>query len=210
MTRLFAHCLILWMLMVLLAGCRGQVSTRPPIHLNPNMDNQEKFDSQEINGFFDDRRSLRKPVPGTVEVGGYERLHNTALNRGMTPNGEFVKKNPLDIDMDILERGRERFNIYCAVCHDRTGSGMGLPVRKYKGLSPPMSFHEERLRLIEDGYIFNVITNGVRTMPSYRHQIPVMDRWAIIAYLRVLQRSQKTTIDDVPGRERAGLQGRQS
>jgi mono/diheme cytochrome c family protein len=209
MKKMLTRCLLISILGFAVIACRGQVSTKPPIHLNPNMDNQEKYDSQEKNRFFSDQRSLRKPVLGTVEVGGFDRIHNTVLYQGKTADGLPVKKNPLEINMKLLERGRERFNIFCAVCHDRTGSGKGLPVKNYQGLAQPMSYHEERLRLIEDGYIFDVITHGVRTMPSYRHQIPARDRWAIIAYIRALQRSQNTTIDDVPDPEKSGLAGRQ-
>ena len=98
--------------------------------------------------------------------------------------------------MQLLKRGQERFNIYCAPCHGQTGDGQGIVVQR--GYLPPPSYHQDRLRKMPDGYIFDVITNGVRNMPSYRHQVPVADRWAIVSYLRALQRSQNATINDIP------------
>lgn len=98
--------------------------------------------------------------------------------------------------MQLLQRGQERFNIYCSPCHGKTGDGKGIIVQR--GMLPPPSFHEARLLQAPDGHFFDVISNGIRNMPTYRHQIPVSDRWAIVAYLRALQRSQNATINDIP------------
>jgi mono/diheme cytochrome c family protein len=106
--------------------------------------------------------------------------------------------------MELLKRGQNRFNIYCSPCHDRTGSGKGIVIGY--GLVPPPSFHDQKVLDFADGYIFNVITNGVRTMPSYGAQVPPDDRWAIIAYLRTLERSQRASLADVPSDHRQDLQ----
>ena len=101
-----------------------------------------------------------------------------------------------DIARDLLKRGQERYNIYCAPCHDQTGSGKGIVVKK--GFLPPPSMHLDRLRESPDGHFCDVISNGIRNMPSYKHQIPISDRWAIVAYVRALQRSQNAKTEDVP------------
>ena len=103
---------------------------------------------------------------------------------------------PIEIDMKTMKRGQERFDIYCSPCHSRVGDGRGIIIDK--GFPPPPSFHIDRIREMPDGEIFDVITNGLRNMPSYGHQVMPADRWAIIIYLRALQRSQNATLSDVP------------
>jgi hypothetical protein len=178
-----------------LIGCeRGLPSRKPPIHINPDMDNQPKFLPQSENTFFADSAAMRVPVPGTVERGF---LHeDVRYYTGKDEDGRYVEKNPAPITMQFLDRGRERFDIYCSPCHSRVGDGRGIMVNR--GYVPPPSFHQDFLRDTADGFIFDVITNGVRNMPSYSHQVPVDDRWAIIAYIRALQRSRDATIKDVP------------
>lgn len=190
--------LILLMLVAVSAGCRGQTSRKPPIHPNPNMDDQFRFDPQERTSFYPDNRVMRYPVAGTVARGSLQL--DTVYYEGQNPDGSWVQMNPRSINYDVLKRGQERYDIYCAVCHDRVGTGRGLAITypTGPGFVPPPSFHEQRLREMPDGQIFNSITHGVRTMPSYRHQIDPDDRWAIVAYLRALQRSQRTTVEDVP------------
>ena len=100
-------------------------------------------------------------------------------------------------------RGQERFNIYCSPCHSRLGDGKGMVVQR--GMFPPPTYHQARIRDIEDGHIFDVITNGIRNMPSYKSQIPVSDRWAIFNYLRVLQRSQNGELKTIAESERAKI-----
>ncbi|MFQ5608082.1 MAG: c-type cytochrome, partial [Candidatus Zixiibacteriota bacterium] len=95
-----------------------------------------------------------------------------------------------------------RFNIFCSPCHDAAGSGKGAVIMRNAGMFPPPTFHQDRLRNIEDGHIFDVMTNGIRNMPSYAAQIPVADRWAIVTYFRVLQRSQNATLRDIPPDQR--------
>ncbi len=189
-------------ILALLAGCsRERPTAKPPIHLNPNMDNQEKFLPQSQNKFFADSSAQRQPVAGTVPR-GYLR-NDDIYFRGMKSNGQPIDEIPVKVDIHLLQRGRQRFDIYCSPCHSRVGDGRGIMVER--GYPPPPSFHSERLLNVPDGHIFDVITNGLRNMPSYRHQVPVADRWAIVAYLRALQLSQNATLQDVPEEQREKL-----
>ncbi len=180
----------------LLSGCsRGMPKEKPPIHLNLNMDFQNKYLPQESSKFFKDGMTMRMPVPGTVAWGDTAFL-NTPYFLGVDSRDSAIAKIPIPVDMKLLERGQERFDIFCAPCHGRTGDGQGIVVKR--GMLPPPSYHDPRLLKVKDGYIFNVITHGLRNMPSYAHQIPVQDRWAIISYVRALQRSQDASLKDIP------------
>lgn len=163
---------------LILAGCAGMPSEKPPIHVNPNMDWQPKFRSQSKNPLFEDHRSMRPPVEGTVARGALAD-----------------DKPPVELTRAFLYRGQERYDIYCAPCHGGTGAGDGIVVGF--GLVPPPSLHDPRMLALTDAELHNAIINGVRTMPSYRHQIPAEDRWAIVAYVRALQRSQNATAADL-------------
>ena len=189
-----------WMTIMVLAllvlGCtRGQPSRRPPIHLQQNMAEQPKYKQQTESHFYADGSAMRMPVEGTVARGS---LHPDSLGfyTGYDAKGKLVEENPFPITMELMKRGQQRFNIYCSPCHDQLGTGQGIVVKK--GMLPPPSFHEQRLVDTADGHFFEVMTNGLRNMPPYRFQIPVKDRWAIVAYLRALQRSRRATIDDIP------------
>ncbi len=182
-------------LLVFLAGCfRGQPKKKPPIHVVPDMDFQDKYEPQASSAFFRDGKAMRQPVYGTVARGDLRA--NDSLYLGKSPAGEFIAENPLVENMETLNRGEERFNIYCSPCHSKVGDGRGIML-EYE-YPPPASFHDERLLELPDGYIFDVITNGKRNMPGYGSQIPVEDRWAIVAYVRALQRSHNASLDDVP------------
>ncbi len=187
------------LLLISAVGCsRGQQSERTPIHLNPNMDIQEKYLAQGESKFFANGSNMRLPVEGTISL---ENLRNDdAFFRGMNSKGEFIKKMPVEITMQLLDRGEQRFNIYCSPCHSRLGDGKGIMVSR--GYVPPPSFHTDLIRNMPDGQIFDVITHGIRNMPAYRYQVPPADRWAIIAYIRALQRSQDATIKDIPEERR--------
>jgi mono/diheme cytochrome c family protein len=174
-------------------GCRGQASPEPPIHLNPNMVQQERFEAQERNDFFADHRAMRPEVPGTVPAGA--RDHDEHLVRGRVA-GEPARTLPLALDETLLRRGRARYEVFCSPCHDAAGTGDGVVVRH--GMVPPPSFDEPRLRAYAVGQIFVAISEGERNMPSYAAQIPVEDRWAIAAYVRALQVSRRARIEDVP------------
>ncbi len=150
--------------------------------------------------FFDDRMSARPLPTGTVsqEHGNYDELLETGKI------GERVSEVfPFEITAAVLNRGRERFNIFCAPCHSRTGNGDGMVVRR--GFRRPPSYHIERLRNAPVGHFFDVMTNGYGSMYSYADRVPVRDRWAIAAYIRALQLSQAATIEDVPADKRAEL-----
>ncbi len=187
---------------LLITSCyRGKPSEDPPIHLNPNMDSQQKYEAQEESQFFKDGLTMRPPVAGTVARG--DLREDDAYYRGRNNDGSLIVKMPVEITMDLLKRGQERYNIYCSPCHDRTGSGKGIVVKK--GFLQPPSIHLDRLRESPDGYFYDVISNGIRNMPSYKHQIPVSDRWPIVAYVRALQRSQNAGAEDVPEELRENL-----
>ncbi len=191
----FASIIFLLTLLLISSGCyRKRPSDKPPIHLNPNMDRQEKYKAQSESGFFEDHSTMRQPVDGTV-ARGYLR-EDVEYYEGRDRRGRFIKNAPVEIDMKTMERGQERYNIYCSPCHSRVGDGRGIMINK--GYLPPPSFHADRIREMPDGQIYDVITNGVRNMPAYRHQINPDDRWAIVVYVRALQKSQNATINDIP------------
>lgn len=172
-------------LLVALGGCaRGCTSSRPPIHVNPNMDDQPRYEPQAASAFFYDGKAMRPPVPGTVARG--ELRDNGPYWTGKDETGAFVAAAPIEVTDAVRERGADRFRIYCAVCHDKGGDGKGVLFER--GKVPTPSFHIDRIRQMPDGQIFDTITNGFGLMPSYRYPIPVADRWAIIIHLRSLER----------------------
>jgi mono/diheme cytochrome c family protein len=182
-------------LLVMTVGCvRERPSDRPPIHLNPDMDRQPKCKAQAPSPFFDDGAAMRLPVAGTVARG--QLREEAAFYDGKTEDGAWLDSLPVLMSAQLLNRGRERYDIYCAPCHSRVGDGRGIMVTR--GYVPPPTFHSDRIRDLPEGQLFDAISNGVRNMPSYRHQIVTEDRWAIVAYLRALQRSRNATIDDIP------------
>jgi mono/diheme cytochrome c family protein len=175
-------------------GCQGTPSEKPPIRVNPNMDETPRYNPQAEGPFFDDDKAMRPPVEGTVARG---QLHADKVYwEGVGPDGEPVKENPVPLTKAGLERGRERFNIYCTPCHSQVGDGKGIVTQR--GFVPPPSFHDDLIRNYPDGHIFQVISNGIRNMPAYGPQIPVSDRWLIVHYVRALQRSQNARLSDVP------------
>lgn len=181
-------------LVLTVAACRGSVSEQPPIHIIPDMDWQPKYHAQGESAFFADGRASREPVEGTVARG--QLRDDTAFNDGKK-DGAFLHKAPIQVDEAVLARGKERFNIYCAPCHDQTGSGNGMV--KQRGYQPPPSnLASENTRGMSDGEIYDAVKNGIRNMPAYAAQIPTKDRWAVVAWVRVLQRSQHAQLADVP------------
>lgn len=178
---------------VTLYGCRGQPSPQPPVHLNLNMDFQSNFQPQEENSFFADKRAMRMPVAGTVARGSLRE--DDHFNTGKSGEN-FVTTLPMPLSIELLKRGQDRYNIFCTPCHSRTGLGNGLVVQR--GFIPAPNFHDDRIVTMPVGQYFDVISNGVRSMPAYGHAIPTDDRWAIAAYMRALQLSRHARIDDVP------------
>lgn len=172
------------LLVAALSSCaRGCTSSRPPIHLNPNMDVQPRYEPQASSGFFYDGSEMRQPVEGTVARG--ELRDASPVWTGKDAAGAFVTAIPVAVDDAVRARGAQRFDIYCAACHDRNGDGKGILFER--GKVPTPSFHTDRIRQMPAGQIFDTITNGFGLMPSYKYPIPVADRWAIIVHLRELQ-----------------------
>ncbi|MEO5896577.1 MAG: cytochrome c [Vicinamibacterales bacterium] len=168
--------------LLLIAGCRQ------------DMHNQPKYRPLRESAFFRDTSSARPIIEGTVARGTLQE--DEALFTGKLA-GATVKELPFAIEAKDLDRGQERFNIYCTPCHDKTGDGRGMVVQR--GYRQPPSFHIDRLKTADAGYIFDVITNGFGAMPDYKAQIDARDRWLVVAYIRALQLSQSATAADVPG-----------
>jgi mono/diheme cytochrome c family protein len=212
--------------MVAFFGFRGQKSTGSPIEVFPDMVRQPKVRAQAPLGFFADNRGARAPIDGTVPL-GYdfpkpETIATPASNvpasepypaMGFTAGNDYYNTGkmgdkwgtgiPVEVNAQLMERGRERFNITCAMCHGATAAGDGIT--KQYGLATVVTLQDDRLRKMADGEIFNTITHGKNTMMAYGPNIVVADRWAIICYLRALQRSQSATVNDVPAEHRAAL-----
>lgn len=211
-------------------GFRGSKSTKPPFELFADMDRQPKVRPQAPLGFFSDKRGMRPPVPGTVPI-GYEMPNpqqakaNVNVPTEPAPammaqelsfsggadyaatgkmGGNWGNGFPMEVTPEFMRRGAERFNINCAVCHGPTGAGNGI-VKQY-GMATIVSLLDQRIRDMSDGEIFHTITHGKNTMLGYGHSVTVNDRWAIIAYLRALQRSQSATAADVPPEARVELE----
>lgn len=171
------------------AGCRQ------------DMHDQPKYIPLRPSDFFVDGRSARPLVDGTVPRGHLN--DDTVFYTGKGPDGKFVEAFPLAVNKAVIERGQQRYNVYCSPCHDRLGDGDGMIVRR--GYRKPPSYHIDRLRQIQNGYIYDVITNGFGAMPDYAAQIQPADRWAIVAYIRALQLSRNATVNDVPPEARGQL-----
>jgi mono/diheme cytochrome c family protein len=197
MTRLSRRALVALALtsIVVLTGCaRGCTSSRPPIHLNPSMDDQPKVRAQAASTFFYNGAAMREPVPGTVAIGGLKE--DAPFFTGKGTDGQFVATIPLAVDERVVERGSDRYRIYCQPCHDARGDGKGILFQR--GNVPTASFHQEKLLKYPDGQIFDVITNGFGLMAGYRWPIPPADRWAIVAYVRALQRKRTAGATSAP------------
>jgi mono/diheme cytochrome c family protein len=185
---------------VILTGCAGHTSKSTPIVVFPDMDYQPRVDAQEASPIFADGRASRPPVPGTVARGMLKE--DETFFTGLV-NNQYVGKNPVIIDVELLQHGQQRFNTYCSPCHDRTGQGRGLVAQRATWI--PTNLHEDRVKAFNDGEIFHVISNGRRSMPPYKVQISEHDRWAIVAYVRALQRTSSGTVEDVPQELRSEL-----
>ena len=170
------------------------VSCRQDMHDAP------RYEPLEASTFFTDGRSSRMPVADTVARG---QLHeDTHLYEGKI-NGQLADLFPMPVTAAVMARGQERFNVFCSPCHGRTGQGNGVVVQR--GFRAPASYHEDRLRNAPVGYFFDVITHGFGAMQDHAAQVPVADRWAIVAYIRALQYSEHATVEDVPADRRVDL-----
>ena len=208
-------------------GFRGQTSTGPPLELFPDMVRQMKVRAQAPLNFFADGRGPRLPVAGTMPI-GYEMpkpeavatTDFAAVGPYSHPHAAFSAGTdyyntgkmgdhwgtgiPLEVTRELMERGQQRFNVTCAMCHGSAAEGNGIT--KQYGLATVVTLQDDRIRKMADGEIFNTITIGKNTMMAYGPNIIVADRWAIIAYLRALQRSQSAGIADIPENHRADLE----
>jgi mono/diheme cytochrome c family protein len=166
------------------------------------MHDQPVYEAYEAGPFFADGRASRPPVPGTVarDDVGWGTPEATGKRDGV-----FLARLPLAVDAALVARGRERYDIFCSPCHDRVGTGEGMIVQR--GYRHPPSLHDPRVRAAADGYVFDVISRGFGVMPPYGPQIPVHDRWAIVAYVRALQLSQDAPLSVLSPEERARLEG---
>jgi mono/diheme cytochrome c family protein len=196
-------------------GFRGTNSTKPPLEVFPDMDRQARYKPQAENEFFSDGRNDR-PVPAnTVARGDYfnqaevfsadfddQQLGDTVLLQGKQADGSFVKTLPLEVSHELMAQGQAKYDIYCAVCHGAAGDGNGV-TKPYGVLAA--SYHDERLRGVEDGYLFDVITNGKGLMLPFNDRITPEERWAIVLYVRALQLSQNADATDLSEAQRTEL-----
>jgi mono/diheme cytochrome c family protein len=166
-----------------------------------DMQDQPKFKAQGTNDFFIDARDGRPELEGTIARG--QLNEDAAFYEGKDATGKDVDAFPIAVDKTVIERGHQRYDIYCSPCHGRLGNGMGMIVQR--GFKQPPSYHIERLRNAPVGHFYDVITNGYGAMLNYSQQIQVRDRWAIIAYIRVLQYSQNANANDLSTEARAQL-----
>ena len=170
------------------AGCRQDMHDAP------------RYEPLEASMFFGDGRGSRMLVANTVPRGALRQDEHLYAGK---IDGQLADVFPMPVTADVMARGRERFNVFCSPCHGRTGQGNGMVVQR--GFRAPPSFHDERLRTAPAGYFFDVMTHGFGAMSDYAAQVPVADRWAIAAYIRALQFSQRATVDDVPADRRGAL-----
>jgi len=196
-------------------GFRGSLSEKTPVEVFPDMDRQARYKPQGENSFFQDGRNDR-PIPvNTVARGNYlnyeqvfsedfedTTLGSTAFMYGKNADGSWVEKLPIDADYTLIELGRQKYDIFCTTCHGAAGDGNGV-TKPYGILAT--SYHDDRLRNEADGYIFDVITNGKGLMYGLKDRLTPEERWAVVLYVRALQRSQNASAEDVPAGERAEL-----
>lgn len=189
-TTTISRIAILCAALLLQAGCRQ------------DMHDQPKYKPLAVSTFFADGRSAR-PIPeGTVSR---DALDDTdSLHTGNAANGAFLDSIPMPVTEALLRRGEERYDIFCSPCHDRLGTGHGMVA--LRGFKIPSDLNSDRVRQAPPGYLFQVISNGYQAMPDYDDQIPVEDRWAIVAFLRALELSRQATLADVPSEARAQLE----
>ena len=200
MRHVYLITLFVCVLLVSILGFRGTSFTLPPLDIFPewafpSMEHQPKLRPQSASAFFADGRADRMPPPRTVARGMLRE--DDHLHRGKDASGGFVAGMPsgVKIDAAFLQRGRDQYQIYCAPCHSATGDGNGITKRYGMGATP--SYHDPRLRSMPDGEIYNTITNGKNTMLPYADKLVPEERWAVVAYVRALQRAQQGTAADV-------------
>jgi hypothetical protein len=201
---------LLALLVISVAGFRGDHSRKPPIEVFPDMDRQMKLRPQEPNDFFENGISSQLPVEGTVArakpIGDSAVLpfEESPITTGrLLGRTNYVEINPLPVSAAVLERGRERYGISCSPCHGDLADGKGITTKF--GMAIVANLHDQRIVEMTDGELFDVVSNGRNLMSGYRANVKIEDRWAIIAYLRALQLTRIAGVDDVPESERANL-----
>lgn len=204
--RYFLTLFVLAMIaLVSVLGLRDGISEKPPLRIFPDMDEQMRYKPQAATDFFADGRQDRPSVPGAIPTAP-EHLKDylvydtftpdTYLVTGKLPSGDYGKGFLFPVDRAFLELGREKFNIFCVNCHGLTGDGNG--VTKQYGMSATPSYHTDRIRQQPEGMIFETITQGRNLMGPYGNKLRVRERWAVVAYVRALQRARQGSIDEVP------------
>jgi hypothetical protein len=199
-------------LVVAIAGTRGSFSRRTPLEVFPDMDRQLKLRPQTPNGFFANGRSSQPFVPGTIARsvplqtadGPVYPYEDAPVNTGrVTGTTNFVELNPLNVNLELLERGRQRYTIHCTPCHGALGDGNGIT--KQYGMAVVGNLHDKRIVVMPDGEIYNTVSYGKGLMQGYAGQVDLKDRWAIVAYVRALQLARLGTTNDVPASAQAAL-----
>jgi len=200
---------------VSILGFRGDKSKRPPLEVFPDMDRQARFMPQAENAFFDDRRDDR-PVPENTVARGDERqrpkvfspdfedktVGNPELARGRRENGDYVEEIPIKVNHQLMQLGKEKYEVFCQVCHGASGNGNGV-TQNYGVLAG--SYHNDRIRDMPDGQLYDVIENGKGLMYGYGDRLTAKESWAIVLYVRALQRSQNASAKDLPDGKKAEL-----
>jgi len=196
-----------------IAGRRGALSRKPPLYMFPDMRRQLKLRPQEPNAFFGNGVSSQLPVPGTVaqskplNVGGrdvFSYEDDPVFTGRVAGTTNYVENNPLPVTAQLLQRGQQRFTIYCSPCHGQEADGNGI-TKKVGAMAVVANLHDKRIVEMTDGELFYVITHGRNLMGAYGPNVMVADRWAVIAYLRAVQLSWLGSPDDVPAELRSGL-----
>ena len=178
---------------VSIMGLRVSKSLKPPLEVFPDMDRMGKYKPQAENTFYVDGMADRPAVPGTVAAGSFNEDHYFSTGK---INNQWGKGFPVKVNHKLIQLGEEKFNIHCSVCHGLSGDGNGIT--KTYGMIATPTYHSNRLRSMPEGEIFNTITHGKNTMGAYGVKLRLHERWAIIAYMRTLQKSQNARLEDVP------------
>ena len=200
--------------LALIARTRATHSPHTRLQIIPDMDQQPSFKTQSANPLFADGRAMRPPPDGTVALGQADLdphfFRGLVPARSGTPALAWAEAFPFPVTSDVVRRGRERYDIFCAPCHGLVGGGDGIVNLRADRLqegtwTPPANLYGDLVLQRPVGHLYNTITNGIRNMPAYGPQIPERDRWAIVAYVRALQRSQHAPLEDVPEEQRGSL-----
>ena len=210
-----------WIPLALIARARVTNSPHPRVHLFHDMDHQPKVKAQDVSRLFRDHRAMRPPVRGTVARGQlnlddhYHRGYTTVTGEDGKPQTKYFEGMPEQVEVSeaFVRRGQTQYNNYCYPCHGLDGAGDGPVNQRAQSLVEntdtswitPTSLQSQTIRERSEGYLFNVISNGVRNMPGYASQIAVEDRWAIVSYIRALQLSDRFPADELPADQREQL-----